>query len=47
MSITFSNRSKEAFALALDLHKNQKRKIAKGVSENLAVFHNSLDKCLC
>lgn len=30
MSITFSNRSKEAFALALDLHKNQKRKIAKG-----------------
>ena len=37
MSITLSNRSKEAFALALDLHKDQKRKIAKGESEDLAI----------
>ena len=37
MSITFSERSKEAFALALDLHKDQKRKIAKGESEDLAI----------
>ena len=37
MNITFSNRSKEAFALALDLHKDQKRKIAKGESEDLAI----------
>lgn len=37
MSIKFTDRSKEAFALAVDLHKDQKRKIAKGESEDLAI----------
>lgn len=36
MSITFTDRSKLALSLAVDLHKNQNRKIAEGESSSLA-----------
>ncbi len=37
MTTALTDRSKQAFSLAFDLHKDQKRKIAPGESEDLAV----------
>ena len=37
MTTSLTDRSKQAFSLAFDLHKDQKRKIAPGESEDLAV----------
>jgi (p)ppGpp synthase/HD superfamily hydrolase len=37
MTTALTDRSKQAFSLALELHKGQKRKIAPGESEDLAV----------